>query len=396
MSHYNGPSRSKRRGGQKNRGHEKRGGRQSSITDTTLLIKKGHQKSSDKYESRLSIAELPISSELKERLSRKGFNRPTEIQERTLSHLLEGKDLIGIAQTGTGKTGAFLIPMIERMRQRKGGPGLVIVPTRELAVQVQEEFRSMTKGMKLFTQCFIGGTNIQRDIHSLRRPAHLVVGTPGRLKDLSTRNALNLRDFTTLVLDEFDRMLDMGFSREIDFLVAGMRNRQQTLLFSATMDRKQQRRVDEIVASPVVIKVSSGEATADHVDQDVIRVPEGEDKFKRLVAMLKQDKFSKVLLFDESKHRVKRLSEKLNRAGISSDQIQGNKSQSARQKALDAFKAGKINVLVATDVAARGIDVDDVTHVINFQLPRTYDTYIHRVGRTGRAGKVGQAYTFIN
>lgn len=361
------------------------------------LIQKAVQTEIQEYQAERSINDLPVSANLKECLVSKGFQKPTEIQDKTLEALLKGNDLLGIAQTGTGKTGAFLIPIIEQLLQhRKKSYALIVVPTRELATQVEDEFRSMTKNLGLYCTSFIGGTNINRDMMNLKRQSHVVIGTPGRLLDLVDRRALKLTYFNTLVLDEFDRMLDMGFVHDVKKLIAGMEKRKQSLLFSATLDKTQETMISQILNNPVTVKVSSGEATSEHIEQDIIRLQPGEDKLSVLIEMLRDDEFQKVILFEETKHKVSRLCDKLNRAGIKSEQIHGNKSQNQRQNALNAFKQGKAQVLVATDVAARGIDVSDVTHVINYQMPLTFDSYIHRIGRTGRAGKVGKAFTFVD
>ena len=272
---------------------------------------------------------------------------------------------------------------------------LVVVPTRELALQVEEEFKTMSQGLGLSSTCFIGGTNINTDLKRLRRSSHVVIATPGRLLDLTDRRAINLGKFKTLVLDEFDRMLDMGFIRDVNRILDGMTQRNHTMLFSATLDKSQQSMINNILKNHVTVKVSTGNSSGDGIDQEVIKLKPGEDKFKVLQIMLAQNEFNKVLLFEETKHRVSRLCMKLNNSGVKADQIHGNKSQNARQNALQAFKQGRVQVLVATDVASRGLDVSDVTHVINYQVPQTHDSYIHRIGRTGRAGKIGKAYTFV-
>jgi ATP-dependent RNA helicase RhlE len=302
---------------------------------------------------------------------------------------------MGIAKTGTGKTGAFLIPLIHRLVEGARFQTLVMVPTRELACQVEDEFKSMAHGLGLYSACFIGGTNLDRDVQKLKRHSHLVVGTPGRLLDLLDRGALHLDQFGVLILDEFDRMLDMGFVRDVQRIVKAMTGRRQTMLFSATVDSTQQHLIDNMLRNPKVVKVSNGGATGDHIAQEVIRVREGDEKYNTLLDMIRQDDFEKVLVFAETKGWVKRLHKKLVASGIKADLIHGDKTQNTRQRALDEFKQGRVQVLVATDVAARGLDVSDVTHVINYQLPRTYDSYIHRIGRTGRAGKGGKAYTFV-
>lgn len=368
-----------------------------STLDPSLLVKEAEQGVIEKvFRSERVIQELPIHARLKQNLSDKGYARPTEIQDRTLETLLEGRDILGIAQTGTGKTGAFLIPIIEQLLQNKVNPyALVVVPTRELALQVEEEFKSMTKGLGLFSACFIGGTSINRDLQTLRRNSHVVIATPGRLLDLADRRALDLGKFKTLVLDEFDRMLDMGFIRDVQRILEGMKQRRHTMLFSATLDTSQQSLINNILTHPVTVKVSGGTRGGDGIDQDIIRLKPGEDKFKILINLLSGEDFDKVLLFEETKHRVSKLCIKLNKAGIPAEQIHGNKSQNARQSALKAFKQGRVRVLVATDVASRGLDISDVSHVINYQVPQTHDSYIHRIGRTGRAGKPGKAYTFV-
>jgi ATP-dependent RNA helicase RhlE len=371
--------------------------KKASTLNPNLLIKEAdHSVENKVFRSDRLVSELPIDSRIKRALASKGYTRPTEIQDRTLETLLEGKDILGIAQTGTGKTGAFLIPIIEKLLQKRLNPyALVVVPTRELALQVEEEFKSMAKGLGLYSACFIGGTNINRDLQTLRRNSHVVIATPGRLLDLSDRGAIKLGKFQTLVLDEFDRMLDMGFIHDVKRILDGMKQRSHTMLFSATLDKSQQAMINSILTEHVTVKVSTGDRSGDSIDQDIIRLKPGEDKFMILKEMLRQSDFEKVLLFEETKHRVSRLCMKLNKAGIASDQIHGNKSQNARQNALKAFKMGRVRVLVATDVAARGLDISDVSHVINYQVPQSHDSYIHRIGRTGRAGKVGKAYTFV-
>jgi ATP-dependent RNA helicase RhlE len=341
---------------------------------------------------------LDLTPSLKNKILDMGFVSPTEIQEKTLPVLLEGKNLIGIANTGTGKTGAFLIPVVERLLRNKETKfqSLIIVPTRELALQVYDEFVKLSGGLNLRAACYIGGTNVEKDLLSLRKSADIVIGTPGRLLDLTERGALKLSRFEVLILDEFDKMLDMGFVRDIRKLVNGMNRRKQTILFSATKDPKQQSIISEIVKEPVLVEIHSGDKSSRNVDQDIIRVSDGQDKYLLLLKLLKDQEFDKVILFTETKHLANKLAKKLNDSGIKSDQIHGNKSQNYRVSALGKFKNGSIRVLVATDVAARGIDVNDVSLVINYQAPADFDTYIHRVGRTGRAGKTGTAYTFVD
>jgi len=372
--------------------------KQKSSINPNHLIQKAKKVEEKPYQAASSYQEMDIHPQIKENLKRMGFVYPTEIQEKTYRKLIEGKNLIGIANTGTGKTAAFLIPIIHQLieQQKPSAKTLVIVPTRELALQVEQEFKKLSARMSLKSSCHIGGTSINKDIKNLRQQPHLIIGTPGRLIDLMNRKELDLSRFQTLILDEFDRMLDMGFISDIRKIVKAMSNRKQTLLFSATIEPKQQSLINEMVKNPVKVAVSNGTTSSKNVTQDIIRVPNGANKFDLLKALLVEKGFNKVILFAETKRLANKLCKKLNQSGIGADQIHGDKSQNYRVKALDKFKKGNIKVLVATDVAARGVDIDSVTHVINYQLPLNFDTYIHRIGRTGRAGKMGMAYTFVD
>lgn len=369
-----------------------------STINPNRLIQEAQEEKASKYMAIKSFNEMDLHPQLKSNLKQMGFINPTEIQEKTYQHLLLKHNLIGLANTGTGKTGAFLIPILHNLldQNQKNFKTLIIVPTRELALQVQDEFKKLSRGLNLSVSCHIGGTSVSADVSSLKRHNDVIIGTPGRLLDLMNRGNLKLASMQTLVLDEFDRMLDMGFIQDIRRIVNSMKSREHTMLFSATMDPKQRSLINEMVKDPVQVSVSNGDSTSKNVAQDIIRVPEGADKFNMLLKLLTGDGFNKVILFAETKRLADRLSKKLNQSGIKADQIHGNKSQNYRVKALDKFKKGNIKVLVATDVAARGVDVVNVSHVINYQLPNDYDTYIHRIGRTGRAGKQGSAFTFVD
>lgn len=362
----------------------------------SLLVKKATNIERAPYVSSRNFHQIELHSKLKENILRKGYHRPTEIQDRCIDQLILGKNLIGIASTGTGKTGAFLIPIIQQMIENNNLISLVVVPTRELAEQVLEEFKSLTKGTRLQYACFIGGTNVNKDIIKANKRTNLIVGTPGRLNDLIARKALRIDKTEILVLDEFDRMLDMGFINDIKKIVTKMQKRKQTMLFSATVDPSQKKTISQIIQNSISVNVSSGTKSSNNVDQDIIRIGENENKFDVLLNLVKDTSFDKVILFAETKRAVDKLCKRLVKSGINSDMIHGNKSQNYRSKAIHSFKVGKIKILVATDVAARGIDVSNVSHVINYQIPSTLDSYIHRIGRTGRAGKIGQAYTFID
>lgn len=374
-----------------------RGQQLTSTIDPLLFVKKAVPITEVRYESARMINDLPIDEKIKANLISKGYIKPTEIQDKTLESILSGADLMGIAQTGTGKTGAYLIPVIHKLISTNPAfQILVVVPTRELAVQVEHEFKSITKGFSMHSACFIGGTSVRKDIERLRMPAHVVIGTPGRLTDLARQGALNFSRFTTLILDEFDRLLDMGFSKDIQFIVQAMRTRKQTILFSATEEKNQRKLIDKLLHRPVEVRVSNGKVTGDHIEQEIVRVGAGESKMQILLKMIRDSSFKKVIVFAETKRGVSNVKKSLHQSGIKVDEIHGNKSQNYRLKALNDFKSGRIQVLIATDVAARGLDISEVTHVINYQQPRDFDSYIHRIGRTGRAGKGGKAFTFIN
>ena len=371
--------------------------KKSSLLDPDSLLKEAHDFKENNYVASRSFNQMPIDNHLKAALNKKGYVYPTEIQDKTLEKLIEGHNLLGIAQSGTGKTGAFLIPIIHNMiRDAHSMKTLVVVPTRELAVQIEQEFKSMTKGLGLFSACFIGGININSDLNKLRRNVHLIAGTPGRLLDLENRKVLNLRSFAILILDEFDRMLDMGFVDDVMHITNSMHSRKQTLLFSATEDKSQQSLISKLLYNPEEVKVSSRGTSGCYIEQKILRVKNNEEKFRILLDMIQHEDFEKVLVFAETKRLVDTVYMKLKKSGIRVDHIHGDKSQNKRQTALNNFKKGNIQVLVATDVAARGIDVSDITHVINYQLPQTIENYIHRIGRTGRAGKSGKALTFVN
>ncbi|MHC1704036.1 MAG: DEAD/DEAH box helicase [Tenuifilaceae bacterium] len=365
--------------------------------DPNLFIKKAQHQEMKKYTSLRTIQDLPVDRNIITNLLSKGYRTPTEIQDKTIEAILEGKDLMGLAQTGTGKTGAFLIPMINNLlKQKPSFQILIISPTRELAMQIESEFISIAKGLSLYSTCLIGGTSVQRDVNNLRRPSHIVIGTPGRITDMVRQRALNLNNFSALVLDEFDRLLDMGFSRDIQHLVDGMKNRKQTILFSATEEKDQKKLINNLLNNPVEVRVRNGNISADSIDQDIIVVKNGERKMDVLLSLVRDKSFEKVLVFAETKRWVSRICNDLRNAGIKADEIHGNKSQNYRINALNSFKNQKIQVLVATDVAARGLDISHVSHVINYQQPKDMDSYIHRIGRTGRAGESGKALTFIN
>lgn len=347
------------------------------------------------YEATNKFIDFPFGAQLQHNIAEKGYTTPSPIQDQAIPHIVEGRDVIGLANTGTGKTAAFLLPIIERQSGISLRPSvLIIAPTRELAQQIEEEFRVFARGLNLYSTLIVGGVNIDRQIRELRRRPHFIIGTPGRLKDLINRRELQLKNMTTLVLDEADRMLDMGFLPDIRNIVNEMPRERQTLFFSATITPEISALVSDFLNDPVSVSVRTAETT-DHVEQDVIEARDKMHKLELLTDMLQLDGYDKVVVFGETKFGVQRLSDHLVKSGIPSVAIHGNKNQSQRQRALDQFKQNRARVLVATDVAARGLDIPNVSHVINFDTPQTYEDYIHRIGRTGRAGARGHAHTFI-
>jgi len=341
-----------------------------------------------------SFADFEINDHLKKNIIARGYETPTPIQDKTIPHALLGQDVVGLAETGTGKTAAFLIPLIDKVMKQKGERILIMAPTRELAAQTEKELAGFAKGLGFRGMVAVGGTNIAPQISALRHDPAFVIGTPGRLKDLMERKALNLSGFGTVVLDEADRMLDMGFIDDMRMILGKMNKERQTLFFSATMGKEVERLIGDFLESPVVISVKTRD-TARNIDQDVVRIPRGKDKFEVLVELLSKKEFSKVLIFGRTKYGVEKIAKELSRRHLHAESIHGNKTYSARMRALDAFKTGKVGALVATDVAARGLDIPAVSHVINYDLPSTYEDYVHRIGRTGRASLKGSALTFI-
>ncbi|MEX0919303.1 MAG: DEAD/DEAH box helicase [Parcubacteria group bacterium] len=341
-----------------------------------------------------TFADFKLSPLVKKNIDNKGYISPTPIQDRSIPHILRGEDIVGIANTGTGKTAAFLIPLINKVVLNPQEKILVVVPTRELANQINEELAGFAKDSRLFSVLCIGGANMGVQIRGLRHTHHFVIGTPGRLKDLIEERILDLSQFKTVVLDEADRMLDMGFINDMRFMMSKMSKDRHTLFFSATLSPEIEKLIHEFLREPVRISVKTQD-TSKNVHQDVVKIPAGKNKIDVLEALLRDPDFSKVLVFGRTKHGIEKLAKELNVRGFKAESIHGNKSQPQRQRSLDLFKRDHAQVLAATDVAARGLDISGVTHVINFDLPATYDDYVHRIGRTGRGDMKGKALTFI-
>ena len=389
------------RSGSFNRGRGRSGGSRGPVKkyiNPSKFINRATPKAEEiPYVSQHKFMDFPFGNQLQHNIARKGYEVPSSIQDQAISHILEGKDVIGIANTGTGKTAAFLLPIIEHQTGVSLRPSvLIIAPTRELAQQIDEQLREFAQGLDLYSALVVGGVPADRQIRDLKRRPHFIIGTPGRLKDLMNRRYINLQNVNTLVLDEADRMLDMGFLPDIRAIVNETPRDRQTLLFSATITPEISAIINNFSKNPVTISVRTSE-TNEHIEQDVIETRDKAHKIELLTEMLRdKEKYDKVLVFGETKFGVQRLSDHLDNSGISSIAIHGNKNQSQRARALKQFKDGRIRVMVATDVAARGLDIPNVSHVINFDTPQTYDDYIHRIGRTGRAGASGHAHTFID
>lgn len=335
-----------------------------------------------------------IDARLKSNIAQKGFKTPTPIQDKAIPHVLRGEDVVGIANTGTGKTSAFLIPLLHKVISNRSERVLIMVPTRELAIQIDTECRALAGALNIHSVCVVGGANIVPQIRTLRRGPHFVIGTPGRLKDVIERRELDLSRFATVVLDEADRMLDMGFINDMRTILGRMNSERQTLFFSATLSHDIERLIGDFLKSPTRISVKTRD-TAQSIDQDVVRIENGKQKIQYLQELLALPEFNKVLVFGRTKHGVERLSKTLCELGFKAESIHGNKNHNQRQRALKLFKENAVTVLVATDVAARGLDIPKVSHVINYDVPENYEDYVHRIGRTGRAGSVGKALTFI-
>ena len=331
---------------------------------------------------------------LKANLRGKGYHTPTPIQDKTILPALAGRDIIGLADTGTGKTAAFAIPLLNRV-MLTNSKALVIAPTRELAQQIDADFGSIAKGSNLRSAVLIGGASMGQQLKDLRSSPQIVVGTPGRIKDHLTRGSIKLNSFNLVVLDEVDRMLDMGFLGSVKEILEQLNPNRQSYFFSATLDNRVKALIETFAKDPLTISVKTGDRSA-NIHQDIIRISHPGDKLNKLQELLISGKVNKAIIFDDTQRSVERLSNELVARGFRADSIHGGKSQGQRQRSLAKFKQDEVKILVATDVAARGIDVPDVTHVINYSQPNTYSDYIHRIGRAGRAGKVGYALTFVS
>lgn len=346
------------------------------------------------YQAEHTFEDFDVHQLIKANIKAKGYVTPSPIQDQTIKHALAGHDVIGIANTGTGKTAAFAVPALNQLISNKGSKTLIIAPTRELAQQIEDECRSIAKGSGLRGALLIGGSAMGPQLRDLRAKPELVIGTPGRIKDHLERRTLDLSTFNVVVLDEVDRMLDMGFVNDVREILSNLSAQRQSFFFSATLDTRVRNLIETFSNEPVTVSIKTGE-TSDNVHQDVVKYVGNMEKLDKLHDILVRQDVTKVIVFDETQRSVERLSKELIMRGFDADAIHGGKSQGQRQRALDKFKKSQIKVLVATDVAARGIDVVDISHVINYSTPQSYEDYVHRIGRAGRAGRVGYALTFV-
>ncbi|GAB3594612.1 MULTISPECIES: DEAD/DEAH box helicase [Acetobacter] len=349
-----------------------------------------------------SFSDLKLAAPLLRALADQGYDTPTPIQAGSIPHLLEGRDLLGLAQTGTGKTASFALPILEHLAKtpRPAGPRqarvLVLAPTRELVAQISDSFKAYAKYMR-FTQAVVfGGVGQGRQVEAMRRGVDVLVAAPGRLLDLIGQGYIDLSALEILVLDEADRMLDMGFVRDIRRIMTFVPEKRQTLLFSATMPRSIEDLAASLLNNPARVEVAPPSSTVDRIQQAVMFVNGASDKRDALLTMVESPKVARAVVFTLMKHEANKVAEFLNKNSIVAEAIHGNKSQGARERAMKGFRSGAVKVLVATDIAARGIDVDEVSHVFNYDLPNVPESYVHRIGRTARAGRDGWAVSLCD
>ncbi len=379
----------------KNRFSQNRNRRAIKVINPQLFVNKAREVApQDVYVAENRFSDFEISDILKKNISDKGYSIPTQIQDQSIPHIISGRDVIGIANTGTGKTAAFLIPLLDKVYKNMQERVLIVAPTRELAFQINEELNAFAKGINISTCLAIGGSSMIRQIERIKRNPQFIIGTPGRINDLIKRKSLQLSGFKNIVLDEVDRMVDIGFIQDIKFMISFLPTPRQSLFFSATVDQKTREILSNFVNDPVTVSIKKTE-TSESVHQDIVKIKNGQ-KVDQLHDLLNMDSYEKVMIFGRTKHGIEKLTKMLIARGFKAVSIHGNKSQGQRQRALADFKQGRTNILLATDVASRGIDVDDVSHVINYDAPESYDDYVHRIGRTGRAGKKGFAVTFVD
>ena len=377
-------------GGRRNGGNRGR----SQVIDPSRFVKAAKVQEQVEYVPKNGFGDFALAHQIQKNLTHKGYLTPTQIQDQSIPAALSGSDIVGIANTGTGKTAAFLLPMLNALAKNQSQPMLVLAPTRELAQQIDQEFRQFAFGMKIFSAVLIGGSSFGRQLGELRRRPAMIIGTPGRIKDHLERGTLKLDTVQAIALDEVDRMLDMGFINDIRTILGKTPADKQSFFFSATMSPTIEGLIRTFTHDPVNIMAKTAD-TSDNVEQSVVRFGSESDKVEKLHDVLIEETTQKVLVFRETKRSVEKLKDALAQRGFDVETMHGNKSQGQRQRALRKYKQSEVSIMIATDVAARGIDVADITHVVNYDVPQTYDDYTHRIGRAGRAGRQGFALTFV-
>jgi len=382
-----------RSGGGSRRPQGRKGPKKDYI-DPARFIKVAKPIEREAYVAQNTFADFNLNELIAKNIAAKGYVDPSPIQDQAIPHILDGRDIIGIADTGTGKTAAFGVPMLHALVMN-GGRAIIMAPTRELAQQIDEEFRGIAKGSGLTGAVLIGGAAMGPQLRDLRANPQIVIGTPGRIKDHMERRSLVLTDFTHVVLDEVDRMLDMGFVNDMRDILSTLPSTRQSLFFSATMDRNVSALIETFSNDAISISVKTGD-TGENIHQNIVRVGHDSEKLAKLHDLLISGEMSKTIIFDDTQRSVERLANELVARGFKADAIHGGKSQGQRQRSLKRFKDSDVEILVATDVAARGIDIKDISHVVNYSTPQSYSDYVHRIGRAGRAGRVGHALTFIS
>ncbi len=396
-AHFGG-GRSRHQSHQGHNGNNRPGRRAAKELDIHQFMRKLQSESSAApeaaYQQINSFADFGLDPRLTANVQKSGYTTPTPIQDQTIPLLLQGRDVIGLANTGTGKTAAFALPLINKILGDRTQKAIILTPTRELAVQIKENLDQLSRGMNIGSILCIGGTSMFQQARSIKTPFNFLVGTPGRVLDLMKRRWLYLDRFQNVVLDEADRMVDMGFINDMKTVFAALPKNRQTMFFTATMEREVAGLVEQFLQNPLTVSVKTRD-TAKNVQQEIVPVSENQDKVDVLTELLNRPGFEKILVFGRTRHGVEKLSRKLRQKGFRADSIHSDKSQNYRLRALQSFKKGQIDILIATDIAARGLDIDCISHVVNYDLPATYDDYVHRIGRTGRADKTGTALSLV-
>ncbi len=372
----------------------KRGFKKDFIDENLFINKEIAVAGIENYTAKHTFADFGIHELLAKNLIKKGLEKPSPIQDQAIPIVISGRDVIGIATTGSGKTAAFLVPLINKLVQDGSQKVMILTPTRELALQIEQQFIDLTLGMKLFSVSCVGGAPIMRQLKELDLGVHVVIGTPGRVKDIIERGKIKMSMFESIVLDEADRMLDMGFIDDMRDILGAMPKEKQALFFSATLPKEIERLCHDFLRDPVSISIK-GRDTAASVSQDIVRASTDAEKIEALHEILNQPIASKVLIFREMKRHVDGLADELTARGFKVLALHGDMRNRERERAVRDLSSGRVQAVIATDVAARGIDIADISLVINYDIPNNYETYIHRIGRTGRGSKTGNSLTFV-